>query len=322
MSLPTQEYLQSRIDYNPETGEARWKLVDESYGKNWKMFNARYAGRVLGQVARIEDEKYSTTKLLYVLHNGTEPKSKVRFRNSNNEDYSAANLVDSADIAIKVGRAAIIDPDYKLAKLLPLETTKLLRLDHVTGELYWNLREDKSFNTRYYNKQAGNYTDRYARVYIFNSAYKIHRVAWLLYYGVDPVGYQIDHIDKNKHNNSVLNLRLASNSLNASFGTGRYYKKGNRYGSELNIHGKTITIGTYDTPLEAEQAAQLAIEKYKPSYKFTESEQALLDQLYNTYPNCSPDLQRSCHELQIKAVKYFDDAAIVQTPNLEYNSSS
>ena len=45
--------------------------------------------------------------------------------------------------------------------------------------------------------------------------YKAHRLAWLLYYGVDPGNMQIDHVDGNKENNVISNLRLVDHQGNS-----------------------------------------------------------------------------------------------------------
>lgn len=42
-----------------------------------------------------------------------------------------------------------------------------------------------------------------------------HRIAWKLFYGEDPPN-QIDHIDRNRSNNAIANLRAASQSENAA----------------------------------------------------------------------------------------------------------
>lgn len=40
--------------------------------------------------------------------------------------------------------------------------------------------------------------------------YKIHRLVWSMFIGDIPSGYVIDHINRDKSNNSIYNLRLAS----------------------------------------------------------------------------------------------------------------
>lgn len=62
---------------------------------------------------------------------------------------------------------------------------------------------------------AGNLRpDGYWQVKIDNALFLAHRVAWLLAYGEDPGDLQIDHIDGDKGNNTLENLRLATNTQN------------------------------------------------------------------------------------------------------------
>lgn len=41
-----------------------------------------------------------------------------------------------------------------------------------------------------------------------------HRIVWEIHYGEIPDGMQIDHIDKNKRNNKISNLRLVTHKSN------------------------------------------------------------------------------------------------------------
>ena len=45
--------------------------------------------------------------------------------------------------------------------------------------------------------------------------YLAHRVAWLLYYGIDPGANEIDHIDQDPINNRIGNLRLVNSRENS-----------------------------------------------------------------------------------------------------------
>lgn len=316
MILPTQEYLKSRIDYNPETGEARWRLVDESYGPKWKQFNSVYAGKQLStDKTRLDGGRFSTARLLYKLHHGTDPDRALILLNQNNT-YAIANM-------ITLPQTKIVKDDSFIANTTPIgdEANQLFRYDHHTGKLYWKPRDDAWFNSRYAGKEAGSIYKGYVRVRILDSRSRAHRIAWFLYYGVDPGKYLIDHIDGNRSNNAIKNLRLGTVSLNnsaASFKSAKGYSlhKG-RYYAYLNISGVKKHLGSYETEIEARLAYESAVELYKPIYKFTTEEQAMLDNLYNLYPNCSKDLQKSCHDIHVKAVTHYVDATDVQTQKVE-----
>lgn len=309
--LPSQSYLQSRIYYNPETGEARWKTVDESFGPTWKHFNSSHANKSLSRELTINNIRYATAYILYKMYHGTEV-DKLRYVNKRSLDYSISNLVPMHDIDAKVSAAPSGKPQNY--KPIPTECFELLRYNHKTGELFWKPRGDKKWDARYANVVAGSlnngmYVDVSMKIDGRKQRYKAHRISWLLYYGVDPGSYQIDHIDGRKNNNRIKNLRLADSSFNNQaaaparrFSTTRTGK----YQSIISIQRKRIHLGTFDTEEQARAAYESAIQRYKPVYTFTDAEQATLDELYDTYPNASAALQRAAHELQLKAIHSYN----------------
>lgn len=56
--------------------------------------------------------------------------------------------------------------------------------------------------------------DWYRSVKIDGNTYLVHRVVWTLLKGAIPSGMEVDHIDGDKTNNRIENLRLASRSDN------------------------------------------------------------------------------------------------------------
>lgn len=313
MSLPSQEYLRSRIDYNPETGEARWKLVDESFGRTWRTFNTVHAGKILIGTMRILGKHTTVGQVVYKILYGVDV-PRITYADGNSNNLKSNNLLHiSNGICTQVNKTK----KYTYNKLPDL--TSLLTYNHISGKFIWLPRANKSFTTRYAGTEAGSKNDGgYIKLYVDGCSIAAHRLAWYFYYGVDPQNYLLDHRDKNTSNNCISNLRLATYSLNTQhsvINAKGYSLRDNKYLAYLSINKTTIHLGRYDTEVEAKAAYESAVQKYKPEYEFTKSEQQLLDELYATYPNCSKTLQRACHEIQVKALNYYVDAAVVQTQN-------
>ena len=110
----------------------------------------------------------------------------------------------------------------------------------------------------------------YCRIGIENKRYYSHRLAFLYEHGYMPK--EIDHINHNRSDNSIDNLREVSrldNSKNTSFrrgvntyATGVYKYSKNRWRAYITVDKNRINIGTYDNPEEALMARKEADKKY------------------------------------------------------------
>lgn len=175
---------------------------------------------------------------------------------------------------------------------------KLLRYDPQTGEFVWLERTQDLFDTtprrsaewicnnwnaRHAGKIAGFLSNHgYLRIRIFGKAYFSHTLAWIYVYSAPPLGF-IDHADRNKTNNRIANLRLATKSQNAMNAADLGNKTGYRgvtkisgyslWHAQICVNGKRLHLGTFSSPEEASAAynaaAKMHFDEFAPDYLVT-----------------------------------------------------
>jgi hypothetical protein len=137
----------------------------------------------------------------------------------------------------------------------------LLAYNPDTGEFRWRIRPSKAVKA---NDLAGSPDNKgYCTIGIQGRIYKAHRLAWLYEHGKWPDGL-IDHINGNKSDNRLCNLREVNNSGNAQNirRPNRRNKSGflgviwfqNKWRANITVNKKTIWLGDYSTPEEAHSA--------------------------------------------------------------------
>jgi hypothetical protein len=103
----------------------------------------------------------------------------------------------------------------------------------------------------------------YVRMHIDGHLYYLHRLAWFYEHNEWPIA--IDHIDGNKQNNKIENLRSATYGQNmqntsaktkaaSGFKGAYFHPKTKNWQSKIMLDGKTKSLGYYKTPEEAHQA--------------------------------------------------------------------
>ena len=150
--------------------------------------------------------------------------------------------------------------------------------DEANGNLTWKHRPKEAFKNKqafgawtrkYAGRIAGCLTRGYILVRIGNRLYRAHRIIWEMHHGPIPKGNELDHIDTNRANNRLSNLRVCTHAQNC---LNRGANKNNRFGlkgvlmcegriiSRIMVNGRTTDLGSFPTP-EAAHAAYCAAAK-------------------------------------------------------------
>jgi hypothetical protein len=104
-------------------------------------------------------------------------------------------------------------------------------------------------------------TNGYLRIRLYGKTFQAHRLVWLYHHGYLPEN-QVDHIDRNKLNNRIENLREVSKSCNMR-NTGnrtdnssgvkgvRWHRREEKWEARVKAPEKTINLGSSEDLLEA-----------------------------------------------------------------------
>ena len=138
----------------------------------------------------------------------------------------------------------------------------LLTYDPDTGEFRWKIATARRTKI---GCLAGAISNKgYMRIQVDRRIYSAHRLAWLYTYGVWPTGV-IDHINQNKDDNRLCNLRDVSLSVNArncklqknnssGYKGVSYWAHRRKWAAQIRTEGKNKLLGMFDTPAEAANA--------------------------------------------------------------------
>jgi len=142
------------------------------------------------------------------------------------------------------------------------------KFDYVDGNLIWKKAIRKDLNGRI----AGTlHSKGYKAVFVCGKAYLLHRLIFLYHYGYMPL--QVDHIDTNKANNTIENLRESSASQNrcnshilrnntSGYKNISWDKSRNKWSVTISLSNKTVFSKRFNDLNEAIFAANEARQKY------------------------------------------------------------
>lgn len=135
--------------------------------------------------------------------------------------------------------------------------------DYIDGNLYWKVKRRGS--TKIGDNAGSVDSNGYKKVTYMNNEYYAHRIIWEMHNGSIPKCMQIDHINHDRSDNSIFNLRLVSSKVNSknrskskankSGFTGVYSHRG-KWRVRIRVDGKLKCFGVYDDIDSANSAAK------------------------------------------------------------------
>jgi hypothetical protein len=158
-----------------------------------------------------------------------------------------------------------LTPVLKAADLTAAQLRERLSYDPDTGIFKW-IRPSAN-NVKIGDVAGSIVKPGYIVIKLFHQRHFAHRLAWLYSYGCWPS--MIDHIDRQKSNNSLSNLREATpsqNGLNRISKGYCYDRREKRFRVSLEFEKKVIWIGYFDTTEAAEAAYWEAHAKYAKEF--------------------------------------------------------
>jgi hypothetical protein len=144
--------------------------------------------------------------------------------------------------------------------------------EYKDGELYWLVKPCKNMPV---GIRAGSLRkDGYIGIFINGTYYFAHRIVWEMHKGKIPDGLVIDHIDGDRANNKIENLRVCTFQQN-HFNRGKqsnnksgfkgvsWHRQKQKWVAQIKIKGRNKFLGFFEDPKEAyEKYCQKAIEHY------------------------------------------------------------
>ena len=134
----------------------------------------------------------------------------------------------------------------------------ILHYNPETGLFTWKVTLT---NNAPFGSIAGCPVQGYITIGINKKLYRAHRLAWLYMYGCFPIDI-LDHINRDRADNKISNLRLANKQQNAyncqvhknntsGFRGVSWHKASNKWRATCSLQGKSYNLGVYITAEEA-----------------------------------------------------------------------
>jgi hypothetical protein len=134
--------------------------------------------------------------------------------------------------------------------------------EYKRGRLFWIKSPNQFYKAGMPASTSG--ARGYRAIRLKGKSYREHRLIWILHFGEIPEGLEIDHIDRNRSNNNIENLRVVTHAQNVANSSVRNTSKSGIRGVSKTKTGKWVArittglhylhLGTFDTKEEAAEA--------------------------------------------------------------------
>lgn len=145
----------------------------------------------------------------------------------------------------------------------------VISYDEKTGKVFW--KKLTSPRIKIGNEAGSKYANGYTYLHLNNTVFMMHRIIWFYYYGEWPES-EIDHINGERSDNRICNLRLVTRRQNMQnkkrnregLPSGAWFnKEQNRWLSGFGAENKFFHLGSFDNQKDALQAYSNACINYE-----------------------------------------------------------
>lgn len=169
------------------------------------------------------------------------------------------------------GCAAIPEPKAFTGEISVEEIRERINYNPETGEMTWKKRLSARIKAGdpcgVVSRSTG-----YRVVRMRHANMPAHRIAWVHFHGeFPPVGTVIDHINRDRTDNRIANLRLATTAQNLTnsrrrkdnkSGVKGVWRNRNKWTTQISIDGKRHHVGNFDSKEEAAKAYAEAAKRH------------------------------------------------------------
>ena len=135
-------------------------------------------------------------------------------------------IITPGEVYIRSWRTLGYTPHPKHATSTMTQALPLPPLEVLQEKFEYN--PERGVLTRRSNNQTAGYSTQrgWLRVKVGGTHYRVHRIAWKMFYGEDPPeGLDIDHINRDKTDNRISNLRVVTRKDNVANSARVLFKK-------------------------------------------------------------------------------------------------